>query len=330
MEIVPFAPGHLDVAASLFAENYRGQRRRVGVLPSHHESGEGAHCLLEDLIRRAPGVVAIGGDRVRGYLVGLPIPSFFGNQKGVLAPIWAHAADADDRPGVYRAMYSALGETWLRAGYLNHAITVYADDAAVSDAFFWHAFGLQSVDAIRSLDPLAAAPSAMIEVRRATADQAEVVVPLGHGLSRYIAEAPISFPLFKLPSREDWSRWLAEDGHVLFLAFAGDRPIGYIRLEPPTYDVAYVVHDAKTISISGAFVLPEWRRRNVGAQILGRVVAWAAEVGYERVSVDFEAANTPGRCFWLKHFAPVCHSLVRKVDERILWARPDLPDADLW
>ena len=40
------------------------------------------------------------------------------------------------------------------------------------------------------------------------------------------------------------------------------------------------------------------------------------------MSVDFEAANQLARGFWLQHFQPICHSLLRKVDERILWGRP--------
>jgi hypothetical protein len=33
--------------------------------------------------------------------------------------------------------------------------------------------------------------------------------------------------------------------------------------------------------------------------------------------VDFEPQNIPAAHFWLKHFQPVCYSLIRHVDERI-------------
>ncbi len=330
MDVVSLAPAHLEPAARLFSERYREMRGALPMLPARHESPEGALKLIADLASRAPGVAALEGGEVRGYMLGLPIPSFFGNQKGVLSPIWGHAARGGDRAGLYRAMYASLAARWVDAGYLNHAITVYADDAEAREAFFWNCFGLQVVDAIRSLDPVAAAPVSGVEVRRAAVADAGALVLLFEGLARHIASSPILFPLFELWTAERWAEWLSRESRVLWLALDGDEAIGYIKFEPPTYDVAYVVHDPKTIAISGAFVRSEWRRRGVAEAILARAVEWAREAGYERMSVDFEAANQLARGFWLRNFQPICHSLLRKVDERILWARPDSPAERLW
>ncbi len=329
MDIVPLAPVHLEPAARLFSEQYRRTREALPALPPRHELPEGALRLIAELAGRAPGVAALEGGEIRGYLLGLPIPGFFGNQKGVLVPVYAHAAKSADRTRLYRDMYASLAAKWVDAGYLNHAITAYADDAEVREAFFWNCFGLQVVDAIRSLQPVAAeAPG--VSVRLATPDDAKVIVPLFEGLARHIASSPILFPLFRLQSADEWSEWLAGEHHHLWLAWAGDEAIGYIRVEPPTYEVTYVVHDPKTIAISGAYVQPEWRRRGVAECILARAVDWAREAGYERISVDFEASNPLARGFWLRHFQPVCYSLLRKVDERILWGRADSPAERLW
>ena len=345
MDVVPLSGAHLEAAARIFCDRFRRARESVPALPARHEEPDGALRLLADLAGRAPGVVAVEGGEVRGYLLGLPIPSFFGNQKGVLVPIYghgAHGAHGDhgehgehgaagpDRARLYRAMYASLAAKWVDAGYLNHAITVYADDSEAREAFFWNCFGLQVVDAIRPLEPIVAGRTDGVTVRRAVVEDAPALVPLSEGLYRHVASSPILFPLFRLLSAEQWTDWLTKDGNTVWLAWAGGEAIGYIRLEPPTYDVTYVVHDPKTIAISGAYVRPEWRRRGVAEAILGRAVEWASEAGYERMSVDFEAANQLARGFWLRHFSPVCHSLLRKVDERILWGRSDSPAERLW
>jgi hypothetical protein len=45
--------------------------------------------------------------------------------------------------------------------------------------------------------------------------------------------------------------------------------------------------------------------------------------------VDFESANLPGSAFWLRHFEPVAHSLMRRVDSRLAWAHAERDEADL-
>jgi hypothetical protein len=39
---------------------------------------------------------------------------------------------------------------------------------------------------------------------------------------------------------------------------------------------------------------------------------------YKRMSVDFETANAGARRFWLRTFLPVCVSLVRRIDGRLV------------
>ena len=43
-----------------------------------------------------------------------------------------------------------------------------------------------------------------------------------------------------------------------------------------------------------------------------------------------ETRQVPGRRFRLSHFAPVCRSLCRTVDERILWARGTRERDSMW
>jgi GNAT superfamily N-acetyltransferase len=72
------------------------------------------------------------------------------------------------------------------------------------------------------------------------------------------------------------------------------------------------------------------RNSGIGTALLKHSLDWARSAGYERCAVDFEPENISGARFWLRHFRPVCYSLVRHVDERVAWAHEKREDKDLW
>ena len=51
--------------------------------------------------------------------------------------------------------------------------------------------------------------------------------------------------------------------------------------------------------------------------LLAKALEWARTKENERCAVDFEPQNIQAAQFWLKHFEPVCYSMIRHVDERI-------------
>ena len=75
--------------------------------------------------------------------------------------------------------------------------------------------------------------------------------------------------------------------------------------------------DPTTIDVTGAYLKPEARGRGTADALLGKLLDWARERGYARCAVDFESANPTASRYWPRHFTPVCHSLIRRLDERI-------------
>lgn len=323
MQIVPLETQHLEDAAALFAARYREQRLRMPVLPARHEDPAGVLPRLAELAAEVPGVVAIEDGRLRGYLIAMAIPEVKGREDGAYCPIWGHAAAGDDRAQVYWRLYQCLAERWVHTGgetppLLTHAITLYADDGEAGDVWFRNGFGMLVVDALRSLEPLPAGQApADVAIRQATPDDAGLVLPLARELAQHVRQSPI-FLVFDEPGKAEHAAWPAQPAHTLWLAESDGEAIGYMRSQPPAHDVANVVHDPGTISITGAYVRPAWRGRGVAQALLARVVEWARANGYERRAVDFESQNLPGSHFWLRHFQPVCHSLLRRVDERVV------------
>jgi GNAT superfamily N-acetyltransferase len=330
INVVPFRAEFVEDAVDLFAARYREVRARLPALPSCHADGSTVRPRLLDLLGKAPGVAAVQDGRLLGYLIGQPIPTFKSAERGVFAPIWAHGARGDARRAIYEHMYEQLSRLWVAAGCMAQAISLYAEDSEVVDVWFRDGFGLLVVDAVRTLDPVPVHNDPGVTVRAATVDDVDRLMPLVSGLSRYLAGGPIFLPMLRQPSAIAYAAFIAEPGQTLWLALVGDELVGYFRTQPPQADVALVVHDSGTIAITGAFVAPEWRRHGVASALLRHVVEWARVDGYERCSVDFESQNLYGGRFWLAHFQPVCHSLLRRIDERIAWAYPDRPLEAIW
>lgn len=318
-DIVPLAAQHVADAARLFVARYREQRRVVPALPARHEDPAAIEGMLREWLADRQGVAALQGGRLCGYLIAMEIPGFLGTNRGAYCPVWAHGAAGEDRAGTYHRMYGALAGRWVQDGCLTHAVTICADDDEAQKAWFLDGFGMQVVDALRSLDPIVAQRPEGAEVRQATVEDLPLIVQLDRELSRYMAEGPTFLAPELEGLEEEYRAWLAEPAHALWLALYKGEPIAYMRCQPPTFDVAYVVRDPGTISVSGAYVRPPWRRGGVaGSLLLQQVISWAAANGYQRCSVDFESHNLPGSRFWSHFFQPVCHSLVRRLDPQVL------------
>lgn len=83
-------------------------------------------------------------------------------------------------------------------------------------------------------------------------------------------------------------------GHAAFLdaAFlceAGAAPVGFVELRIRSY--AEDSDNTRVPYVEGWYVDPAYRRRNVGASLMTRAEAWAAELGYDELGSDCEIDN---------------------------------------
>jgi GNAT superfamily N-acetyltransferase len=102
----------------------------------------------------------------------------------------------------------------------------------------------------------------------------------------------------------------------VWLADHQGEAVAYMRLGPASEDACTIIRDDKTCSITGAFTSEKARGRGIATALLDRSLRWARAQAYERCAVDFEPMNPLATRFWLRHFEPVCYTLVRHVDER--------------
>jgi GNAT superfamily N-acetyltransferase len=312
LEIVPLRDKHLEDAAALVTARYRALRGHAPPLPSRYEDVSSILTPLRDLAGQAPGVVAMRDGRLAGFLLGMVLAEFRG-KRAVYSPEWANAVEGEDGREIYREMYARLSAGWVADGCFTHVITLLAHDREAIDAWHWLGFGLTAVDAMRDLTPAQGA-IAKFEIRRAGLEDIEEAITLDQALHGHLAAAPVF--LMDEHGSEFYEQWLANSANVLWLAYRRGEVVAEMGLEPSNTEACYIIRDEKTISITSAFTKESERNKGIGTALLNHSLDWARSAGYERCAVDFEPQNIPAARFWLRHFQPVCYSLIRHVDER--------------
>ncbi|HYO43923.1 MAG TPA: GNAT family N-acetyltransferase, partial [Candidatus Limnocylindrales bacterium] len=108
-------------------------------------------------------------------------------------------------------------------------------------------------------------------------------------------------------------RRLEDEASATFLARRDGAAVAFLRIGPCATDVAMVVRDPGTASVTGAFTRPELRGLEVSSGLLAAAVDWARGAGYVRWAVDHESANLEASRFWARHASPVAISLSRRL-----------------
>ncbi|MFN2196233.1 MAG: GNAT family N-acetyltransferase [Anaerolineales bacterium] len=312
IEITPLQPGHLPQAALIFLRNLQQLRQSVPALPDTMEDPELVRQYLVKLLEKSGGLAALEHDRLVGYLAWMLVSGFRGTKrKAAYVPEWAHGTAGGNPARVYRALYRAAAEAWSTAGCQVHAISLLAHDHTATNTWFWNGFGLQVVDAVRPMMPLGQAVPAMLEIRKASAADAELVNRLDQEHWQHYPQSPI-FMVPQVPSTPEAFRlWLAQPKNSLWLAFAGGAPAGFVRFDGYDFDGVAVIDAPTGIFISGAYVRPAYRSLGAASALLDAALRDYQQQGFEFCSVNFETFNPEAAAFWPRYFEPACLSLTR-------------------
>jgi GNAT superfamily N-acetyltransferase len=316
LEITSLREEHLEAAANLVCTRFKALRQHVPLLPPKYEEAGVILSRLHDLIQEFPGVAAIRGGRLVGCLAGLILPLFLG-KRSAYSPEWANGAELGESRRIYDAMYARLSEQWVADGCLTHVVTLLANDRQGVEGWQWLGFGLANVDGVRGLGPLEAA-AAQLDLRQAKRQEAAVAAFFVKALEHHMLSAPI-FWKHDLGGVE---AWLNDAAKALWLAYAGEEPVGCMGIGPANSEACAIIQDTATASIEMAFVKENARSRGAATTLLIHSLEWARSQGYARCAVDWETMNSPASRFWLRWFEPVCYSLMRHIDERLAGVHP--------
>lgn len=307
---------HLEDAALLVCKRYQKLLQQIPQLPHSYADVNRLLPLLQDILNTAGvGVALMNGNRLAGFLIGWQMPSFRG-QRSTYSPEWANAADLEDSARIYEEMYSHLAAAWVEDKFVAHYISLFPNDVNALRAWHWMGFGMVSVDGLRSVDSIQAT-DVNIHIRRAELQEIQQVMELQEALWQYEKGSPI-FLLTPKRDRNYYEEWLQNPQKVVWLAYQNDEPVAMMRLGPADDDVCQIIVDDKTTSIYAAFAREEIRRNGIASALLDHALQFAQASGYERCAVSFEPMNVLGTNFWLKYFKPVCFSVARYIDDRVI------------
>ena len=311
MQIVDFDKRWLDQAKELVLANSGEERAYVPVLPDNAPVPP-----LGELAENGLGAAMVEDGKLLGFLgaYGPWKPVFCTKDvSGVFSPLHAHGVQKQDRVKIWRKLYQAAAEKWVKAGAASHAITLHAHDADAREALYLYGFGVRCMDLMRPMESIDAA-SGWQCCELASEDQYRVT-PLRRELASHLAKSPC-FMRDDAQWLENWLQKKEQCTSRLFVAEHDGHIIGYIEADVEGEN--YLSSAPGTMNICGAYCLPEYRGTGAAQTILDRMIAAFRGEGYLRLGVDCESFNPTALGFWSKYFTAYTHSVVRRIDENAL------------
>lgn len=316
IQIIPFKTEHLEEAAVLVSNRYQELRAQVPLLPTSYSEVNRLVPLLQEILNiSGDGVAAIDEGRLVGFLTAWILPSFRG-RRSIYSPEWANAADLQNSSRIYEEMYSHLASNWVADKCTAHYISLFPVDTKALKAWHWLGFGMISIDAICGMDRLEEDDEDFL-IRRAELGDLEDVIGLHEALRQYMNKSPIFLPTEK-KDQSFFEDWLRNPDTVIWMAFQNNEPVAMMRMGPADDDVCTIIQEEKTTSIYAAFTKEQAREKGIASAVLAKALKAGKDLGYERCAVTFEPMNLIGTHFWFKYFDPVCYSLVRHLDSRLI------------
>lgn len=299
LQVRPFCLDDLDAAAALLSERHRRHRAAQPALAARFEDVAHTRAELRELldVEGASGAVAVRGDELVGYLVGVPRD---GNTWGRATWIGA-AGHASREAEVVRDLYAAAAQRWVDDGRIAHYALVPAFDRDVLEAWYRLGFGQQHAHAVRPVPATSAPPAGAI--RPARADDVPRIAELDLELPHHQLGAP-TFSAAAVPSLEEtiaeWRDDLGRGELVAFVAEVGGRVVG----SSTACDLAQSPSHAGLAAVDAAGLLafaavdPDARGRGLGRALGEAVLHWCAGQGYQQVVTDWRTTNLLSSRTW--------------------------------
>jgi len=312
MAIVALEARHIADAARLVADDVVALRQTLPVLPDAWEDPATIAQAVARLVERGAGLAVEDDGELVAFQAAITLDGHGG--RWAYTPDIGHAAPGPLGTRLRERLYAELAPAWLRAACPEHAITIHALDVEVQAVMARLGFGQYVIDLVGRLDPLDPGPLPDgVVVRRAGPPDAVAVAELDGALRRHLAASPVFLRPGPALSPEVTRRELDDPGVATLLAERDGRAVGHLRIGPCAGDVAMVVRDPSTASVTAAFTREERRGTGIATHLLDAALAWARDAGYARWAVDHESANREAGRFWARHATPAAVSMSRRL-----------------
>lgn len=147
-----------------------------------------------------------------------------------------------------------------------------------------------------------------ITVRRATQTDAALIATLIADVQELHAAAlPRQFkPVEKVSYAKDAAAILARPERLVFLAYVGEEPAGFIHAEAIRQPETSLLQAQQTLYIHAISVRPDYRRRGVGGALIEALRGAGQSLRIERLGLNVWAFNEPARAFFRRQGFTVC------------------------
>lgn len=328
VDMLPFEARMLGEAGVLLAKQHMRNRELVPLLPGRYEDPTMAATALKAVWEKsgAMGVAVCQNQKLKGFLIGnVAIDSIRGRHA------WIHPAGAALEEQLdselYRDMYAALGEIWVKNGIFDHFVLLPANGHASLDPWLRVGFSYEQTHALMNLrdsriDSLKRNPE--FTVRRAIPEDREIVQSFSKEIARTHAGRPVwgaALPEDIPETRDGYGEILEDEAFITWLAFLDGKAVGMQAYRTLTGSHQNLLTPDKTIRLIVGSTLPESRGKGVSTTLLWAGLQHAIGQGYEFCETDWRATHLLASRYWPKRgFESVAERLVRKVDPRISWA----------
>jgi GNAT superfamily N-acetyltransferase len=308
LELVPFAPEHLEAAARLLADRHSRHRAEEPLL-----GGGDVRPWLDDAWAAAgtSGAAALREGELVGYLFGAVRENDVWGRH-----VWVErAGHAVREPELVRDLYAAAAPAWLEAGAKLHlALVPWADWAL--DPWYRLGFAQMHMEAIRAAGAADVEAPPGVTVRRGgPPDLDSHALPQARLIWEHQA-GPAAFTGLTPPPqatlRADWAETLAEPGVVFLVAEEDGRPVGHSLLYPA--DPALGVPEG-AVYLATTATVPEARGRGIGLALAAASLRAAREEGAPAVVTSWRIPNLLASRFWpARGFRPAFVRLSRVLE----------------
>ncbi len=313
MKVIKFKKEHILEAETLICKTYNEERAFAEALPSFENGLDLSYFAENDF-----SVAAVDDNKIIGILCSYPpFDNAFRatNVKGAFSPMGANAAIKENREKIYAAMYQSVGEKWVKAGAVSHAICMFAHDEKLQHEFFRLGFGLRCMDAIREMKEIQCANVFGYNFYELSENEFEKIYPLYVKLYEHYKKSPF-FMNRQEADIGDFLNSAKENDARFFVAIYQGKICAYFEVE--NTGETCICDSKNYVHIYGAYCLPDYRGKGIVQNLLNYVISTLKSDGYTMLGVDFESINPTAYGFWTKYFVPYTHSVVRRIDERIL------------
>lgn len=316
MEFRKLESKYVDEAVELAIEEYKNEcaNNQQLLVKDYRDK---LRMLLIDIFNSKYGLVAIEDEKLVGYLVFLGgFNGQFGNVKGSFSPLFGSAFAGKSRKKTASMLFENVSKLMIKDRIFSFAICKYAHDKEIAEALIFSGFGIRCSDAIKNLAYVDEVKmDSGFRYEEISYQKASILLELINGLSDHMGTSPIYMPIAHLTA-DEFAAKCARMKNRFFVAYAGNRPVGYIEIckEAETF----ISEDSEVLNICGTYVEKQCRNSSVAKELLMYTMKILADEGVKYLGVDCETLNPTALRFWKKNFECYTYSFVRRVDERIV------------